>query len=109
MRLCRLMCGKAGPFRLVVIRSAEAPPPATLLRHSLIKEMEREAERPSLSAHRAAQPQNAVFVVNPHRAYLLAMASGFGISLKNLQSIEPDKVSIVFYRPPARIGVMVKH
>jgi hypothetical protein len=57
MRLRRLKCGKAQPFRQAAFRTAEASPRAILIRHSLNKEIKREPERQSLSAHRTAQPQ----------------------------------------------------
>jgi len=54
-RLCRLMCGKAPPFRCAVILDSEAAPP-TQSNHSLELFKTTSTERQSLSAHQAAEP-----------------------------------------------------
>jgi hypothetical protein len=51
------MCGKAVPFRKLVLRIGEAAPHATSLRHSLKTGIETVSERQGLSAHQAAEPQ----------------------------------------------------
>jgi hypothetical protein len=53
-RLCRLMCGKAMPFRLGLINPFGLRPVA---RRSLVLNFNDQSERPSLSAHQLAKPQ----------------------------------------------------
>jgi hypothetical protein len=53
-RLCRLMCGKALPYRIVEMMKMEATPPTT--RRSLETSVPSFSERRSLSAHQAAKP-----------------------------------------------------
>ncbi len=57
VRLCRLMCGKAMPFRASVKIVCEATPPETSMRRGLAKLKIYFTERQSLSAHQAAKPR----------------------------------------------------
>lgn len=57
LRLRRLTCGKASPFRFARNFFAEAMPQQVRERRSLRISNANETERLSLSAHRAAQPQ----------------------------------------------------
>jgi hypothetical protein len=59
LRLCRLMCGKALPFRFAHNFFAEAMPQEVRERRSL-RISNAKTERLSLSAHRAAPPRSFI-------------------------------------------------
>jgi len=56
-RLCRLMCGKALPFRNARYFSFEATPHDSGTRRSLADPASKLPERRSLSSHQAAKPR----------------------------------------------------
>ena len=69
LRLCRLMCGKAKPFRTSIRMFMEAPPPKTSTRRSLTTIKIYLPERQSLSAHQAAKPRSFIHTfVSPEEA-----------------------------------------
>jgi hypothetical protein len=63
LRLRRLMCGKALPFRNAVYFFLEAMPHKVRARHSLASSNYQLAERQSLSAHQAAKPRSGFVLV----------------------------------------------
>jgi len=60
VRLCRLMCGKALPFRARVKMFFEAAPRKASMRRSLAELKICFTERRSLSAHQAAKPRSLI-------------------------------------------------
>ena len=67
--LCRLMCGKALPFRASVKTFFEDPTPKTSMRRSLAELKICSTERQSLSAHQAAKPRSFIQTfVSPEEA-----------------------------------------